>query len=163
MFENVTIKGDAILSNDIIQITPNKIWKVSQATYKDPFHLGDQASERLTDFNTYFFYNWAGSMGLPIMQIDPLTWTPFVAVEFDTFPNAWDPSEIHVGININSLESNATIIWYNNITYGRDNEAWISYDSSSKNLSVVFTGYINNTRFKSVLSWPINLRDYLSE
>ncbi|XP_028074351.1 L-type lectin-domain containing receptor kinase IX.1-like [Camellia sinensis] len=67
------------------------------------------------------------------------------------------------GININSLKSNATTIWYNNIIYGKDNEAWISYDSRSKNLSVVFTGYISNTRVKSVLSWPIDLRDYLSE
>ncbi|KAL7199701.1 hypothetical protein ACSBR2_021910 [Camellia fascicularis] len=27
MFENVTMKGNAVLSNDVIQITPNEIWK----------------------------------------------------------------------------------------------------------------------------------------
>ena len=36
--------------------------------------------------------------------------------------------------------------WLSNISImeGKKNEAWISYNSSSKNLSVVFTGFKNN-------------------
>ena len=51
---------------------------------------------------------------------------PFVAVEFDTFPNYWDRSITHVGININSMKSVNTTIWWNNITLGAVNDAWIS-------------------------------------
>ncbi|KAL7198086.1 hypothetical protein ACSBR2_020577 [Camellia fascicularis] len=185
--ENVTIIGDAIFSNDGIQITPNEVWKVGRATYKDEFHLRDKASGTLTDFNTSFLFaidsegssnfadgftfflishdspsslTRAGYLGLPK---EPPSQNQFVAVEFDTYPNEWNPPETHVGININSLTSSATATWYNNITYGKDNKAWISYDSSSKNLSVVFTGYTTKTSVKSVLSYPIDLRNYLPE
>ncbi|KAI7990333.1 hypothetical protein LOK49_LG12G02003 [Camellia lanceoleosa] len=187
MPENVTITGDAIFSNDGIQITPNEVWKVGRATYKDEFHLGDKASGTLTDFNTSFLFaidsegssdfadgftfflishdspsSFARASYLGLPKEPPLQ-NPFVTVEFDTFPNEWDPLETHVGININSFTSSATATWYNNITYGKNNKAWISYDSSSKNLSVVFTGYTNNTSVKSVLSYPVDLRDYLPE
>ncbi|KAL7227541.1 hypothetical protein ACSBR1_022404 [Camellia fascicularis] len=105
-----------------------------------------------------------GAMGLPINPQTNKWTTPFVAVEFDTCPhNDRYPKETHVGIDINSLTSNATQVWYNNITYGIENEAWISYDSSSQNLSVIFTGSINNQRIKSSLSYLVDLREYLSE
>ncbi|CAL5358246.1 unnamed protein product [Camellia sinensis] len=166
-----------------------------RASYKDPLHLWDKASGKLTDFNTYFLfvidsqgnscfgdgfaffllpYNFnsnlatGAAMGLPILSIEPPKSTRFVAVEFDTYQNlGWDPSNItpgtHVGIDINSITSNATEIWYNNIMYGKENEAWISYDSSSKKLSVVFTGYKNNSKINNSLSLSVDLRDFLPE
>ncbi|KAI7986993.1 hypothetical protein LOK49_LG14G01481 [Camellia lanceoleosa] len=190
MFSDVNTIGAASFSNDSIQITPNKVTKAGQATYKDPFHLWDKAFGTLMDFNTYFLfvvdsegnsifadgltffliphddpisYNLGGCMGLPITETDPPTWTSFVAVEFDTSQNRWDTSKTHVGININSLTSNKTAKWDPNITYGKENEAWISYNSSSKNLSVVFTGYVNNEKITNSLSFLVDLRDYLTE
>ncbi|XP_059647951.1 L-type lectin-domain containing receptor kinase IX.1-like [Cornus florida] len=99
----------------------------------------------------------AGALGLPIdratvgLPVDPFITnakTPFVAVEFDTYKNHWDPynkSDIHVGINVNSLSSVKTLIWYGNITHGGENEARISYSSDSKILSVSFTSYFDHT------------------
>ncbi|XVF01471.1 hypothetical protein REPUB_Repub04eG0092000 [Reevesia pubescens] len=57
----------------------------------------------------------------------------FVAVEFDTFHNIeWDPENDHVGININSLVSNATVTWDSSVMDGKMMDAWINYKSSSK-------------------------------
>jgi hypothetical protein len=71
----------------------------------------------------------------------------FVAVEFDPYSNTWDPPIAHVGIDINSMQSVANVSWLRaniSITEGRANEAWITYNSTSHNLSVLFTGLINN-------------------
>ncbi|XP_028112966.1 agglutinin-2-like [Camellia sinensis] len=94
--------------------------------------------------------------------------TPFVVVEFDTFQNwQWDPLDItpttHLCIDISSITSNVIAVWYNNITYEKENEAWISYNSSSKNLNVVFTGYKDNNIIETSLSFSIDLREHLPE
>jgi hypothetical protein len=54
-----------------------------------------------------------GAMGLT-NDHEPLNSTnnPFVAVEFDIFSNrGWDPAGEHVGIDINSMKSNASVSW----------------------------------------------------
>ena len=87
-----------------------------------------------------------GYLGLVNPDLKPAK-NPFVAVEFDTIGNpSWDPplGEEHVGIDINSMKSVTYVPWLlSNISImeGKTNEAWISYNSSSKNLSVVFIGY----------------------
>ncbi|THG00998.1 hypothetical protein TEA_026482 [Camellia sinensis var. sinensis] len=167
----------------------DRVDKAGRAIYKDPLHLWDKAPEKMTDFNTYFMFvidsegnsffadgltfflvpygstpnmTVGGSLGLPNVTQSSNATNHFVAVEFDTFHNPeFDVlNETHVGIDINSLISNATEVWYNNITFGIENEAWISYNSSSKNLS---TGSRNNTRIDSVLSLQVDLSLYLPE
>ncbi|KAM7470578.1 hypothetical protein LguiA_008761 [Lonicera macranthoides] len=113
-----------------------------------------------------------GAIGLPV---DPTTINatdPFVAVEFDTFRNlGWDPMNStnssdfdHVGIDINSLASVQFERWFSNITGGAVNEAWVNYDATSQNLSVVFTGFRNNrTVIQSSLSYTVDLRQVLPE
>ncbi|KAF7128195.1 hypothetical protein RHSIM_Rhsim11G0140600 [Rhododendron simsii] len=113
-------------------------------------------------------YGHGSTIGLPIKNSGQEPSSPFVAVEFDTFQNDdVDPVGIspvtHVGININSLKSNVTAVWYCNITHGIENEAWIRYDSSSFNLSVVFTGSTNTSRVEDTIHRTIDLRDYLPE
>ena len=91
---------------------------------------------------------------------------PFVAVEFDIWSNfEWDPEGQHVGIDINSMKSVANVSWFSNITImeGRRNEASISYNSSSYNLSVVFTGIENNRTIFQTLSHIVDLRNFLPE
>ncbi|KAL2477418.1 L-type lectin-domain containing receptor kinase IX.1 [Forsythia ovata] len=88
---------------------------------------------------------------------------PFVAVEFDTFSNSWDPYGPHVGIDINSLISATNLTWWNNITEGNNNDAWISYNSTSKNLSVIFTGYMSNQKRKFQIDYGVDLRNYLPQ
>uniref|UniRef100_A0A5B7B263 non-specific serine/threonine protein kinase n=1 Tax=Davidia involucrata TaxID=16924 RepID=A0A5B7B263_DAVIN len=114
-----------------------------------------------------------GALGLPIDSgtINPSS--DFVAVEFDTYyDNGWDPLPAtsspgtHVGININSLGSNASETWWSNITDGRESKAWIRYDSTSQILRVAFTNFKNNTQEEVVqdtLNYTIDLRKYLPE
>jgi serine/threonine protein kinase len=100
---------------------------------------------------------------------------PFVAVEFDIYPNIpWDPPislgwpGAHLGIDINSLKSVANVSWQGwwsntSITKGLINEAWITYNSTSHNLSLLLTGFINNSTVEQSLSYQVNLRDHLPE
>ncbi|KAL3843801.1 hypothetical protein ACJIZ3_001204 [Penstemon smallii] len=107
-----------------------------------------------------------GSMGLTA-DSDPLNSTnnPFVAVEFDTFTNFFDPPNEHVGIDINSMRSVANVTWWSSVSImeGRMVDVWISYDSQSNNLSVVFTGLVNRTYVRQRLSNVVDLRDHLPE
>ena len=61
------------------------------------------------------------------------------------------------------MKSVANVSGLSNITIreGRRNEAWISYNSSSHNLSVVFTGFSNNVIVMQSLSYSVDLRDIL--
>ncbi|CAI9304243.1 unnamed protein product [Lactuca saligna] len=110
------------------------------------------------------------SMGLPINGLEDSK-NPFVAVEFDTFANPeWDPRNSsndligdHVGISINSLKSVASQKWLSNIVGGGVCEAWITYDSLSKNLSVSFTGFQNNTIVRQAFYYIVDLKAVLPE
>ncbi|KAK7839883.1 l-type lectin-domain containing receptor kinase ix.1 [Quercus suber] len=91
---------------------------------------------------------------------------PFVAVEFDIYSNEyWDPPGEHVGIDLNSLKSVANISWFSNIAIkeGKINEAWITYNASSYNLSVVFTGFRGNVSVRQFLSANVDLSLFLPE
>ncbi|KAI8537504.1 hypothetical protein RHMOL_Rhmol09G0028600 [Rhododendron molle] len=184
--------GDAYISTQGLQLTSNLEQQAGKATYKESLHLWDKSTGKLTDLDTHFTFvvdsdglpNFAdglafflapdgsmstagGAFGLPIDPVTIVATSPFVAVEFDTFQNGWDPVGIgpvtHVGIDVNSLTSNVTAVWYGNITRGIENEAWIKYDSSSYKLSVVFTGSVNNSRVENTIHLIVDLRDYLPE
>ncbi|KAL3326168.1 hypothetical protein AABB24_037069 [Solanum stoloniferum] len=93
---------------------------------------------------------------------------PFVAVEFDTFNNAYDPpAGDHVGIDINSMVSLVNVTWFSSIPNGNRTDAWITYNSTSKNLSVAFTGFQpqGNTTVTvlQTLSYNLDLTKYLPE
>ncbi|KAH7833273.1 hypothetical protein Vadar_004711 [Vaccinium darrowii] len=117
-----------------------------------------------------FNFTAGGAMGLPIDPDTALPTSPFVAVdvEFDTFQN-WAVDRVninpvtHVGIDVNSLKSDVTAVWYCNVTHGIENEAWIRYDSSSHNLSVGYTGSTNTTRVEDTIHLNMDLGDYLPE
>jgi hypothetical protein len=108
-----------------------------------------------------------GALGLASRdQVLNSTDNPFVAVEFDIFFNPdVDPPGVHVGIDINSIKSVANVSWLGaniSIFEGRTNEALISYNSTY-DLSVLFTGLINNTTVWQSLSYNIDLRDHLPD
>nr|TKS10597.1 hypothetical protein D5086_0000082730 [Populus alba] len=165
-----------------------------RATYYKPMQLWDEASGNLTDFTTHFSFsinsqnktqyadglafflvpegsklrsNLSQGEGLGLARSDqPLNTTAnqFVAVEFDIFQNDFDPPGEHVGIDINSMQSVNNITWLCDIREGRKTEAWISYNSSTHNLSVTFIGNRSNSTVEmQFLSQIVSLRDYLPE
>lgn len=171
---------------------------IGRATYFEPMQLWDKASKNVTDFTTHFSFvinsqkrtsygdgfafflapngtttpvnaKEGGAFGLT-NDDQPLNTTvnQFVAVEFDIFPNGWDPGNYdeHVGIDIDSVQSNATANWSvgNSIKEGWKNEAWISYNASSNNFTVVFTGYDSDNRtINQSIYYIIDLSDYLPD
>ncbi|KAI3497324.1 hypothetical protein L1887_39851 [Cichorium endivia] len=178
------------------EVDPQRLNSTGRATYVKRLHLWENISGELATFTTNFSFaidssmkadygygltfflaednsmiiNDGSSMGLPING--NVTMTPFVAVEFDTFPDQdWDPRNSsndligdHVGININSLTSVTSQKWFSNVTGGKLCHAWITYDSASKNLSVSFTGFRNNTvEVRQAIYHIIDLRKVLPE
>ncbi|KAH7833959.1 hypothetical protein Vadar_011396 [Vaccinium darrowii] len=138
------------------------------------FVIDSDGNNSYADGLTFFLapdgsnFTAGGAMGLPINPTTIAPTSPIVAVEFDTFQNVgWDPVNIspvtHVGVDVNSLASNVTAVWYCNVTGGIQNEAWIRYDSRSHNLTVVFTGSTNTTRVNDTIHLIVDLRDYLPE
>ncbi|KAE9447019.1 hypothetical protein C3L33_21081, partial [Rhododendron williamsianum] len=149
--------------NDYPNSTSSLQHKIGRATYFQPLHLWDNATGKITDFSTNFTFviqgeNYgegitfflspngsnippdSGGGGLGLVNENGTS--TFVAVEFDTYRNTWEPSSIfpinHVGININKMWSVENEYWASGISNGRTNEAQIKYDSSTKNLSVTY-------------------------
>ncbi|KAL8264701.1 hypothetical protein R6Q59_022831 [Mikania micrantha] len=189
------------ISNDGIQVTPDGIGsdrsqKAGRATYIRPLHLWDNGSGELASFSTNFTFvidsnrdtsygdgltfflaqnnsniTRGGAMGLPVDPTTIVATSQFVAVEFDTYWNSWDPMldrntsmGDHVGISISSLTSVRSQEWSSDITGGGVCQAWITYDSISNNLSVSFTGYQNNTPIRQDgLIYTVDLRKELPE
>lgn len=87
---------------------------------------------------------------------------PFVAVEFDTFVNDWDPKYDHVGIDVNSIATSYTTQWFTSMDE-RGYDAEVSYNSSSNNITVTFTGYQDNNIIQQHLSSVVNLKDNLPD
>ncbi|XP_062011631.1 L-type lectin-domain containing receptor kinase IX.1-like [Rosa rugosa] len=92
---------------------------------------------------------------------------PFVAVEFDIFRNyetsVQDPAGDHVGIDVNSVKSLITKPWNGSVVDAMINNASISYDSGSKNLSIAFTSYVNGSKVMRYLAYKVDLEQYLPE
>ncbi|PON97082.1 GPCR kinase, partial [Trema orientale] len=165
-----------------------------RASYAHPVRLYDSGTGRLTDFTTHFSFKMqaldtAGNGdGIAFFLAPFASDVPFnssggylalfapnvssnasgndriVAVEFDSFKNDWDPTSDHVGIDINSIVSVTNISWKRSIKDGSLANAWVSYNSTSKNLSVYLT-YADNPVFKgeSSLSYIVDLREVLPE
>ncbi|XP_004293018.1 PREDICTED: L-type lectin-domain containing receptor kinase IX.1-like [Fragaria vesca subsp. vesca] len=111
------------------------------------------------------------SLGLPVNTtlLDYTQWTteyPFVAVEFDIFPNKvvdLGVNYTHVGIDINTVRSNVTEPWNGSITAGNENNATVTYDSNKKNLSVAFTTFENGVQVIRNIHFSVDLLRYLPD
>ncbi|XP_021801930.1 L-type lectin-domain containing receptor kinase IX.1-like [Prunus avium] len=112
------------------------------------------------------------SLGLPVDSktpnvVGPRNQYPFVAVEFDIYQNTHeivdDPAHEHVGINVNSLKSIITKNWTAGILNGTKNSATVSYNSTTKNLSIAFTTFVDGVQVIHYLDYMVNLKDYLPD
>ena len=130
---------------------------------------GDGIAFFIAPFNSTIPGNSSGGyLGLfsPEFYNDSSTSNPIVAVEFDTFRNSWDPfADDHVGIDVNSIVSKTNMSWTDgSMKDGRTANAWVSYNSTSQNLSVFLT-YAQNPVFSgnSTLSYKVDLGQVLPE
>ncbi|KAL6347652.1 hypothetical protein AAG906_026180 [Vitis piasezkii] len=158
------------LTRNLQNAAMNYSW--GRATYMKQLHLWDKVSGNLTDFTTSFTFvidsqknsrygdglafflapnraqlpsKMTGGSGLGIVSPSQALNTRknrFVAVEFDTYRNDWDPS---------------------NIPEGQTNHASIKYTSGTKNLSVVLRTGRGNTSSIQSLYYIVDLRKYLPE
>ncbi|KAF8032052.1 hypothetical protein BT93_D1072 [Corymbia citriodora subsp. variegata] len=160
-------------------------------------HLWDKSTGNVADFTTQFSFAinslsgdvYADGMSFFLgpngSQIPPLSgggnlalvssqsnysdssYASFVAVEFDTYVNFWDPPYEHIGIDINSRNSVTTDPWkWNRIGRGGRVHATVAYDSSVHNLSVLLIDDGSDgslSKNQSSLSFIINLTEYLPE
>ncbi|KAF3440197.1 hypothetical protein FNV43_RR18478 [Rhamnella rubrinervis] len=135
---------------------------------KNPNWLGDGMAFFIIPFDTDGIPNNSSGGYLALFSCESAFNTSsnhIVAVEFDTFANEWDPrSNIHMGININSIISVTNVTLSNSIKNGSETNALVSYNSTTQNLTVVLT-YTHNSRFagKASLSYIVDLRKYLPE
>ena len=186
-FQGDAFTSQGVLELTKNQLDGSIRYSVGRASYAEPVQLWDASTGRLTDFTTHFSFiikavdvSWHGdgisffiapfesnipnSSGgyLALFSAESANKTSqnqIVAVEFDSYKNDWDPSDDHVGINVNSIVSATNVSWNSSIKNGSQANAWISYNSTTKNLSVFLT-YANNPVFggNSSLSYIIDLR-----
>ena len=111
-----------------------------------------------------------GSLGVGLTdgyQELSMTGYQFLAVEFDTFTNPWDPVGAHVGININNMNSKVLEKWWIDITHRKVCNCGIVYDSRNKILNVSYTGYkFRDGKVRKItqhLSYPIDIRQQLPD
>ncbi|XP_057439565.1 L-type lectin-domain containing receptor kinase IX.1-like [Lotus japonicus] len=170
-------------------------FSVGRAKSFEQLYLWNRSSGKLTDFTTQFSFiifsnetrfgdglafffadpelplprhiQEGGGLGLvDDDQILNSTKHSFVAVEFDTHRNSWDPRTqgTHVGINFNSMRSDVSEPWSIDITQKKAYNCRIEYNSSTHNLEVSFTGNMKKGKpVRTYISYNVDLRDYLPE
>nr|1N47_A Chain A, Isolectin B4 [Vicia villosa]1N47_B Chain B, Isolectin B4 [Vicia villosa]1N47_C Chain C, Isolectin B4 [Vicia villosa]1N47_D Chain D, Isolectin B4 [Vicia villosa] len=82
-----------------------------------------------------------------------------VAVEFDTYSNAWDPNYTHIGIDTNGIESKKTTPF--DMVYGEKANIVITYQASTKALAASLVFPVSQTSY--AVSARVDLRDILPE
>ncbi|KAF3788773.1 putative L-type lectin-domain containing receptor kinase S-5 [Nymphaea thermarum] len=108
-------------------------------------------------------------LGLTNSTIDGNFSNHLLAVEFDTVKQDFDPDDNHVGIDINSVRSNATFsaskigIDLAPTTGPKKYLAWIDYDATARLLSVYLANENETKPNKSILSYPLNTAAVLSQ
>ncbi|KAK9988776.1 hypothetical protein SO802_029015 [Lithocarpus litseifolius] len=177
--DEVDNRGRATYSEQM-HLWDKKSEKVASFTSNFSFIIDSQGKDRYSDGLMFFLStpNFPApkptdGSGLGLLSRNQMEHTiflaenKFVAVEFDTFPNEeFDSLSVgeHVGININNMKSQISTPWYCTIKENRTYSASINYDSSTQNLSVIFTGFnYDNTTIQQNLSYVINLIDHLPE
>lgn len=96
-----------------------------------------------------------GFLGLTNSTIDGSPDNRFVAVEFDTFKQPYDPDDNHIGLNINSVNSTITRSLTND-TYGYNLilsptnvtvffTVWIDYDGTQRKIQIYMANHDNRS------------------
>ncbi|XP_058734641.1 lectin beta-1 and beta-2 chains-like [Vicia villosa] len=154
---NLIFQGDAYATNEKLTLTKAAKSQVGRALYSAPIHIWDSRTGNVADFITSFTFvitpgaGTADGLAFFIAPVDtkPRTGGGYlgvfdshdynhtsqtVAVEFDTFRNAWDPNNRHIGIDVNSVQSISTAPWV--LLNGREANVVISFKAATNVLNV---------------------------
>ncbi|XP_028783402.1 L-type lectin-domain containing receptor kinase S.4-like [Neltuma alba] len=194
---NITLNGIAeIEKNGILQLTNQTSRLKGHAFYSSPFRFKNSSSGKAFSFSASFalvtvpvFFKLGGHglaftiatsknlNGLPSQYLGLLNNSDggnfsnrFFAVEFDTVQDFefHDRNDNHVGIDLNSLVSNAseTAAYYPddsgvkkrdlNLSGGTPIMAWVDYDSAANLVSVTLSPSSTKPR-KPLLTFPVDL------
>ncbi|CAN1184405.1 L-type lectin-domain containing receptor kinase IX.1 [Linum perenne] len=169
---DIHFQGDSFSSNGALQLTKNAVGEslrssAGRVTSRQLIPLWDSKTGELSDFTTHFTFTMKAA-NLSEKYGDGMTF--FLSPENSQIPakstggNDWDPSDDHVGINVNSIRSVKAVNWQSSIKDGRTANAWINYNSTTKNLSVFLT-YAENPVYNgsASLSYTVDLREFLPE
>ncbi|KAF7130086.1 hypothetical protein RHSIM_Rhsim10G0176000 [Rhododendron simsii] len=189
---DVVYQGDAVTLAGAVEFNSlTYLCHVGWATYAERIQLWDSKTETLSDFTTNFSFiidtlesstyghglafflapvgfqippNSAGGfLGLFNTTTSNSEENQMVMVEFDSYPNPeWDPAYEHIGNNNNSIGSVITTPWNASLHSGETCTASITYNASTKNLSV-FWSYGGNSSSQGSLSYKIDLMEILPE
>ncbi|KAK9904369.1 hypothetical protein M0R45_000803 [Rubus argutus] len=193
-FEGDAFPSSGVIQLTKNQVDISLTSSTGRASYALPVRLWDASTRRLTDFTTHFSFvmnalnktyygdgisffiapfesqipsNSSGGL-LALVNYDSAfnaSRNKFVAVEFDSNNNTWDPIGDHVGIDIDSIISVANVTWKTTMKNGSVANAWVSYNSTTHNLTVFLT-YQKNPIFtgrECSLSYIVDLRNELPE
>ncbi|CAL9087166.1 unnamed protein product [Musa acuminata var. zebrina] len=106
-----------------------------------------------------------GYLGLTNATLDANPDNRFVAVEFDTVKQEYDPNDNHVGLDINSVNSTVTA----NLSFliapviATNYTVWVDYDGVSRHMWVHMAIVGDPKPPSAVLSSPLDLSDYLTQ
>ncbi|XP_050378927.1 L-type lectin-domain containing receptor kinase IX.1-like [Argentina anserina] len=193
-FEGDAFPSSGVLQLTKNQVDGPLTSSTGRTSYAQPVRLWDASTGKLTDFTTHFSFvmkavdesysgdgisffiapfdsqlpsNSSGGL-LALVSYDTAfdaSKNKFVAIEFDSNEDKWDPSDNHVGIDVNSIVSVTNITWKTTIKNGSVANAWVSYNSITHNLTVFLT-YAKNPTFTGEncsLSYVVDLRNELPE
>ncbi|CAN1184406.1 L-type lectin-domain containing receptor kinase IX.1 [Linum perenne] len=174
--ESLRSSAGRVTSRQLIPLWDSKTGELSDFTTHFTFTMkAANLSEKYGDGMTFFLSpensqipakSTGGYLALfsPDSALNADKGHQIVAVEFDSSRNDWDPSDDHVGINVNSIRSVKAVNWQSSIKDGRTANAWINYNSTTKNLSVFLT-YAENPVYNgsASLSYTVDLREFLPE
>lgn len=199
---NLSLDGVAeIQHNGILKLTNDTTRLVGHAFYHTPIKFKNSTTGKAFSFSTAFAfaivpeYEKLGGHGLAftISEKKELRALPsqylgllnssnslnsnhhIVAIEFDTVQDFefGDINDNHVGIDINSLRSNASVSasYFSqhssskqdlNLKSGKKIQAWIDYDSAQNILNVTLS--LSSTKpTSSILSFPVDLSPILQD
>lgn len=161
---------------ELLHLWDNESGSIADFSTNFSFKIDSRGLDNYSDGMTFFLAPVGFAMpwkqqgaGLGLVFVNDSSNLPppqFVAVEFDTHVNIKDPEDPpydHVGIDINSMTSLKTVRWNNRIPDGAMNDAWISYNSSAKNLTVLFTSFLDSEPSIKSLWYEVDLSKCLPE
>ncbi|XP_047331977.1 L-type lectin-domain containing receptor kinase IX.1-like [Impatiens glandulifera] len=178
------------LQGAIELITVDNFYRVGWASYAHKVPIWDPKTGQTSDFTTHFSFvidtlgadsygdglafflapfgsqipaNSAGNyLGLlNTTTIKDTSRNQIVAVEFDTTSSdAFDPQHEHVGIDVNTLQSVTTLPWNASMYTGNVIDVWITYNSSTTDLTV---NWANKTNPNSTISHKVDLKKVLPQ